>query len=278
MKTSIIVPVFNQYEALVKTLYGFSLQQNEKDSYEVVVVDDGSTDDTSLLTDDSLCSKFDINIKIIHGRNRGRSYARNCGVRHSKADYIIFCDCDRVPAVDFVDKHLSWKDKNVDIVIGQSMDYFGRSEYISSNLDWDKVKKFSKTPNYLKRITKIYDVQQNTKSLLVWMSFLVGNSSMKKELLIKLGGFDEMFTKWGFEHFDFAYRAWKAGKKFAYDEEIRNYHIPHVRENRFYEKAIDENILLFNEKYPEINGNAMRNILLTNNDVTMYEKTLFNNK
>lgn len=66
-------------------------------------------------------------------------------------------------------------------------------------------------------------------------------------------------------------------KKFVYDCNIKNYHIPHPREKGFYEKAIEENIIMFSEKYPEINGNAIRDILLTNNAVAKYEKSIFVN-
>lgn len=275
MKASVIVPVYNQYDALLKTLYAFSVQSCKKDNYEVIVVDDGSTDETSSLTDKWLLEEYGINIIIVHGVNRGRAYARNCGVQRATADYIIFADCDRVPEIDFVEKHLAWKDKEADIVIGQSLDYFGKIENISVPLNWDAIKRFSRIPNYLKRITQIYDEQLKTDSPLVWMSFLVGNSSMKKEVCFEIGGFDNEIKKWGFEHFDFAYRAWKNKKSFAYDCEIKNYHIPHPREKGFYEKAINENIAMFREKYPEINGSAVRDILLTNNAVAEFEDMIF---
>lgn len=57
MKASVIVPVYNQYDALLKTLYAFSVQSSKKENYEVIVVDDGSTDETSSLTDKWLLQK-----------------------------------------------------------------------------------------------------------------------------------------------------------------------------------------------------------------------------
>lgn len=278
MKASVIIPVYNQYDSLLKTLYAFSVQNCNKEDYEVIIVDDGSTDETRLITNQWLCEKYGISIKIVHNTNNGRAYSRNCGVENAIAEYIIFVDCDRVPELDFVEKHLAWKDdETVDIVIGQSLDFFGRIDDISEPLNWETINRFSRIPNFLKRITKIYDSQFKTDSSLVWMSFLVGNSSMEKEVWLEIGGFDNEIKKWGFEHFDFAYRAWKKKKKFAYDCNIKNYHIPHPREKGFYEKAIEENIIMFSEKYPEINGNAIRDILLTNNAVAKYEKSIFVN-
>lgn len=274
MRVSVIVPVFNQQAALLKTLLAFSMQRYKKEDFEVIVVDDGSTDGTASMTDRWLFQEYGINIHIIHGTNQGRSYARNCGVEVANADYIIFSDCDRFPELDFIEKHLEWKDKT-GIVIGQSLDYFGKNEYISEPLNWEMIKKYSRISNYQKRITKIYDENHRTDSPLAWMSFLVGNSSMNKEIWSRIGGFDNAIKKWGFEHFDFAYRAWQRKIEFTYDNEIKNYHIPHSRENGFYEKAIDDNINMFREKYPEINGDIIRNILLKNVDVVEYENVIF---
>lgn len=274
MTVSVIVPVYNQYAALMKTLLVFSIQRYEKEEFEVIVVDDGSTDETSLLTDGWLTKTYAINIHIIHGTNQGRSYARNCGAEAANSDYIIFSDCDRFPALNFIEKHLEWKDKT-DIVIGQSLDYFGKNEYILEPLNWEMIKKYSRISNYQKRITQIYDENHRTNSALAWMSFLVGNSSMKKEIWSRIGGFDNTIKKWGFEHFDFAYRAWQKKTEFAYDNEIKNYHIPHSREKGFYKEAIEDNINMFREKHPEINSDMIRNILLKSVDVVEYENVIF---
>lgn len=274
MKASVIVPVYNQYSALLKTLYAFSMQRCDKKDFEIIVVDDGSTDETSSLTEKKLIQEYGMNIHVIHGENQGRACARNCGVEKATSDYIIFADGDRIPELDFIKKHLAWKDRT-DIVIGQSLDYFGNGKYISTPIDWEKVESFSRTPNYLRRIAQIYDSRKETNSSLAWMSFLVGNSSMKKEIWFDTGGFDKTIKKWGFEHFDFSYRAWLKGNKFAYDCEIKSYHIPHPRGKGFYEKAIDESIDMFRVKYPEINGSVIRAILLTNNAVKEYENEIF---
>lgn len=62
---------------------------------------------------------------------------------------------------------------------------------------------------------------------------------------------------------------------FAYAPDINNYHIPHPREKLFYEKAIEDNITMFRKKYPEVNGDVVREILLTNTDVEKYENMIF---
>lgn len=96
-KFSIIIPVYNVKDYIDKSLNSV-ISQTEKD-FEAIVVDDGSTDESSLKCDEF--SKKDKRIKVIHKNNGGLSDARNEGVKKAKGDYIIFLDSD-----DYMDKDL----------------------------------------------------------------------------------------------------------------------------------------------------------------------------
>lgn len=90
MKLSIIVPVYNVVNYLEKCLASV-FSQNFND-YEIVLVDDGSTDGSG-----ELCDKFSESnekIKVIHQANQGLSAARNNGIRHSQGEYFILLDSD----------------------------------------------------------------------------------------------------------------------------------------------------------------------------------------
>lgn len=98
-KISVIVPVYNLEKEVSKCLASLALQ--DFDDFEVIVVDDGSTDKTPEIIDD-LCRKFDC-IKVFHIKNHGLSYARNFGLKKACGKYVAFVDGD-----DFVDlKYLS---------------------------------------------------------------------------------------------------------------------------------------------------------------------------
>lgn len=91
IKVSVIVPVFNASQYISKTLN--SIISQDFDSFEIIVVDDGSTDDSMNIVHDALdgCA---IPHKIIHQENAGVSVARNKGIEASTGEYLVFVDAD----------------------------------------------------------------------------------------------------------------------------------------------------------------------------------------
>ena len=87
---SLIIPVYNSGDFLMRSIEAFqSLYYPKK---ELILVDDGSTDDSL-----SICEQFakkDSRIKVFHKNNGGAASARNYGIEHSSGMYIAFCDSD----------------------------------------------------------------------------------------------------------------------------------------------------------------------------------------
>ena len=90
MNVSIIVPVYNQAETLKERMC--HLLEQDYDDFELILVDDGSTDGCSEICDE-LKNKSD-KIKVFHKLNGGVSSARNFGIKEAKGKYIVFCDAD----------------------------------------------------------------------------------------------------------------------------------------------------------------------------------------
>ena len=90
MKLSIIVPVYNVKPYIDKCITSI-LDQSFKD-FELILVDDGSTDGSGEMCDAFL--KHDVQIKVIHQKNQGLSGARNTGIRIAKGKYLAFVDSD----------------------------------------------------------------------------------------------------------------------------------------------------------------------------------------
>lgn len=83
---SVIIPTFNAIEFLLKAIES-ALQQTYS-NFEVLVIDDGSTDNTRLVIQDNN------RIKYYHQENKGLSSARNLGIEKSRGDYLVFLDAD----------------------------------------------------------------------------------------------------------------------------------------------------------------------------------------
>lgn len=92
IKVSVIVPVYND-EEYIQTSISSIINQEFSETYEIIVVDDGSTDN-SLDIAQELLSKADIPYKLVHQRNSGVSVARNHGIEVSRGDYLVFVDSD----------------------------------------------------------------------------------------------------------------------------------------------------------------------------------------
>ena len=90
MKLSIIIPVYRTQDTLDRCLQSI-LQQSFTD-YEIILVDDGSTDECPTLCD-NYAQKYE-NIKVIHKINGGLSDARNAGIKKAQGEYITFVDSD----------------------------------------------------------------------------------------------------------------------------------------------------------------------------------------
>ena len=88
MRFSVVVPLYNKENCIRMTLES-EKKQSFKD-YEVIVVDDGSTD-RSIEEARKIKSE---NITIIHQQNQGVSVARNTGILHAQGQYIAFLDAD----------------------------------------------------------------------------------------------------------------------------------------------------------------------------------------
>jgi glucosyl-dolichyl phosphate glucuronosyltransferase len=96
LKYSFIIPTFNRYFSLTKTLTALSLIEYRSDLYEIIVVDDGSVDNTKNI-------KLDFPaITYIHIKHRGAPYCRNIGADRAKGSILIFIDDDCHPKQNFL--------------------------------------------------------------------------------------------------------------------------------------------------------------------------------
>ena len=96
---SVIVPVYNQ-EALVARCIESILLQSFAD-FELILIDDGSTDNSGILCDE--WSLKDSRIRSFHQQNSGVSVARNMGIEQAKGIYIVFVDSDDWVRKDYLD-------------------------------------------------------------------------------------------------------------------------------------------------------------------------------
>ena len=117
-KVSVIIPTY-QHAHFVAEAIESVLAQTYPD-YEIIVVDDGSTDDTV-----EVLSRFGERITVIHQPNRGVSAARNTGIRASKGEHIAFLDADDVWMPDKLEKQIPLLERDEAVgLVGSDMMIF----------------------------------------------------------------------------------------------------------------------------------------------------------
>ncbi len=108
---SVIIPTYNR-EEFIRDAIESVLSQGYKD-LEIIVVDDGSTDDTKLAVD-GYVQRYSEKIFYFYQKNAGPASARNLGVRHARGEYIAFLDSDDLWTPDSLEKRVALLKSNPD--------------------------------------------------------------------------------------------------------------------------------------------------------------------
>jgi len=90
---SIIIPVYNQVKKLEQCLA--SIARQDYTNFEIIIVDDGSTDDLGIIYE-KYKNIFGLKLEIINEENKGANAARNAGYKKAKGEFFLFCDADIV--------------------------------------------------------------------------------------------------------------------------------------------------------------------------------------
>ena len=192
MNVSVVIPTYNRKAILEKCLKSLEKQtlNHNISNYEIVVVDDGSTDGTtSWILNNKKILPHVVLYKQEHG---GPALGRNLGVMKSKYEIIIFIDSDLIVLEDFlvchVNKLLSYWEKN-----NKKCFTYG-SVINTSNFQKPEDEKY-----------KLTDVS--------FAYFATGNVAISKELLLNVGLFDTSFSLYGWEDLELGERLKKIGTK-----------------------------------------------------------------
>ena len=114
MKLSVIIPVYNTEKYIEKCLDSIA-NQTMKD-LEIVIVNDGSKDNSEKVINQWLENNKDINVKYLKKENGGLSDARNFGVENASGKYISFVDSDDYLEKDLYKNLEQYMDQDVDLI------------------------------------------------------------------------------------------------------------------------------------------------------------------
>ena len=118
MKISVVVPAYNEAERIAPSLEGvFAYMDRHHPDYEVIVVDDGSTDDTPGVVQRRFGDRPQLRV-LSYGPNRGKGYAVRFGALQAAGDVVLFSDADFSTPIEELEKMLPLLDQGYELVIG----------------------------------------------------------------------------------------------------------------------------------------------------------------
>jgi len=105
-RASVVIPTFNGAARLPRVLAALAAQTAPDGSFEVIVVDNASTDETDAVAREDLAvgilRERAVEVRVIGESRQGTTHARICGVRESKSDLVCFLDDDNIPERDYI--------------------------------------------------------------------------------------------------------------------------------------------------------------------------------
>lgn len=204
LKVSVIVPVYNASQYIGKTLDSIIAQ--DFDSFEIIVIDDGSTDDSLEIINQCL-DGCEMPHKVIHQENAGVSVARNVGIEESRGDYLAFVDAD-----DHISKnHLS------------SL-YNGKTDFSLTLYAKEEGGKLTSLDTYSQDLISTYDFIKMELNMQITFNFfqLLYRSAIIKDNNIRF----TPGTVYG-EDTEFAHKALSFGDEIAINNEVTYYYVQH---------------------------------------------------
>lgn len=216
-KLSVIVPTYRQPEKLAMCLNALQNQTFDPKVYEVIVVDDGSGDNTASVIDRYAYAPARVRL-IQHSTNQGQSAARNTGVSVAEGDLILLLDGDLKVSENYLKAHVKTHEScpNEELVVVGDI-FYNRESMANSNFA-----RFMNSRYLGQRSEKaIQRIDFNNLPATFCGSGLI---SLSRATYRKVGGFDQRFRAYGAEDIDFAVRVLASGARAVFARGARVEH------------------------------------------------------
>jgi len=201
---SVVVPTYNRLPILRQCLAALAAQDLSTapgvEGYEVIVVDDGSTDETVA----ALLQVTDPHLRLLQQDHGGAAVARNCGVKAARGSVIVFIDSDLVVVKGFLAAH------------ARALQRHWRRRGSRLCFTYGAV---INTSNFAQPTAEPHKLTD-----LSWAYFATGNVAIDRQLLLRSGLFDPRFCQYGWEDLELGERLRQLGVVLVRCPEAIGYH------------------------------------------------------
>ncbi len=238
---SVIIPTFNRATQLENCLCALEGQTLSPESFEIIVVDDGSTDYT-----EKLIKKWRVawpSLKALHQENAGQGRARNLALHEAQGQIILFIGDDIYGSPEFLQNHVRFH-----------QDHPEKEAACLGLTEWDQSQPVTPFMKWLTHGGPQFAYKNLTphEEASFWY-FYTSNLSLKKELLLE-DSFDPDFRAYGFEDIELGYRLTKKGLKLIYVPEALAVHDHPMEESSLKKRMMNvgKSAILFQKKQPDL--------------------------
>ncbi len=239
MRLSVILPTYNRGEMLGRTLRGLLDQTLPATQYEIVVVDDGSTDATPQVIADVGAPAS--RLRYFRQDNKGPAAARNYGVREARGDIVLFTGDDCIPDRRLLEEHLRAHDAEGDVgVVG--------------HIAWHPELKVTAFMMFLEEGVQFGFRRIEDPDNAPYWAFYTSNCSLQRHWLEEAGGFDEDFRYAAWEDIELSYRLSSRGFRIIYRPAALTYHLHAVTVEGYLQRQrlSGQSAVIFWRKHPEL--------------------------
>ena len=234
---SVVIPVYNNKEVLLKALKAWSLQAIPKDKFEVIISDDGSTDGLKEALSEL---SFPFMWKYLRQEHKGQSAATNLGIKHAEGEYVLLTCSDIIPSENLLEEHLKTHRKFGDVAVLGYIPYSPEIEV---------------TP-FMEYLVKggplfAYHLIRRDKENVPPDFLYAPNVSVRRKHLLDCGMFDETFT-YGCQDTELGIRLRLKGVRLVFNENAVGYHYHpnNVRDFIYRQKMAGKGSVLLARKHP----------------------------
>ncbi|HEY3493276.1 MAG TPA: glycosyltransferase family 2 protein [Polyangiaceae bacterium] len=206
VELSVVVPTYNRRVRLGRVLAALERQSLPAASFEVIVVDDGSTDDTSAWL---AARQFPFALRSSRQENGGPARARNAGVELARAALVLFLDDDVVPEPELLAEHLKSHEGAPEVAVIGTMESLEHYEH--PWVAWEQA-----------QLEKQYTAMGRGEWEPTYRQFWTGNASLPKRHIVEAGGFDPEYRR--AEDIELAMRMRDRGLGFRFNPRARGLH------------------------------------------------------
>lgn len=199
---SVIIPAYNAAKTIDNCLRALLNQTVSRSEYEIIVIDDGSTDDTPQIVGSYK------DITLIRQENQGPAVARNQGAKQASGDIILFTDSDCTPVADWIEKMIAPFNRDESIAGVKGVYRTDQKELVARFVQLEYEDK--------------YDVMKKQK----YIDFIdTYSAGFRREAFCAIGGYDTSFPVACAEDVEMSFRLANAGYKMIMVPDAVVYHI-----------------------------------------------------